>query len=126
MAKSESVRKIQSIIDSIPFTEIIETAESIAPLIPAIGGILDVIIKILKVLFAIKPTASKAAGIIAQQGENDLAAKRETFNRMWTIALSDNIITPEEKDFLRPYAIEAGIPENEFELMVLNKININQ
>ena len=126
MAKNENAKKVQAIIENVPLQEIIDTAETIAPLIPAIGPVLYVIIKILKVLLSIKPAASKAVGVIAQQADNDIAVKREKFNRMWEIALSDNVITTEEKDFLRPYAIDAGISDAEFELMVINKTHINQ
>lgn len=126
MTDSKNAKVIQSIIDSMPLEEIINTAEAIAPLIPAIGSVLYVIIRILKVLLAIKPTAAKATKIIAERSEDDLKAKRETFNRMWNIAMTDGAITEEEKEFLRPHALAAGILDDEFELMVINKININQ
>ena len=125
MVKSESARKVQSIIESVPVEDIINTAEAIAPLIPAIGPALAIIVKILRVILAVQPAASKAAGAVAQQGENDIQAKRNTFDRMWEIAMSDDTMTQEEKDFLRPYALAAGISETEFELMILNKNNIH-
>lgn len=125
MAKNENAKKVQKIIDNLPLQEIINTAEAIAPVIPAIGPVLYVIIRILKVLLAIKPAASKVAGTVAQQGEDDICSKRESFDRMWEIAMSDGNITTEEKEFLRPRAIAAGISEDEFELMVINKTNIH-
>ncbi len=124
MAKSENVLKLQSIIDNIPLQEILNTAEAVLPFIPIAGPVISVIIKILKVLLAIKPAASKTVGAIAQQSKNDDVSKRETFNKMWEIAMSDGEITAEEKEFLRPRAIAAGIPEEEFELMIINKVNI--
>lgn len=124
MEKNDNAKKIQSIIDNFPLQEIVDTAEAIAPFIPAIGPVLYVIIRILKILLALKPAASKTANMIAKQGENDLRSKRESFDRMWAIATTDGIITNEEKEFLRPRAIAAGISEEEFELMILKKTNL--
>lgn len=126
MTDNRNAKIIQSIINSMPLEEIINTAEAIAPLIPAVGSVLYAIIKILKVLLAIKPAAVRTTDIITQKTEEDIKAKRETFNRMWNIAITDGVITDDEKNFLRPHALAAGILEDEFELMVINKININQ
>lgn len=126
MTDNRNAKIIQSIINSMPLEEIINTAEAIAPLIPAVGSVLYAIIKILKVLLAIKPAAVRTTDIITQKTEEDIKAKRETFNRMWNIAITDGVITDDEKKYLRPHALAAGILDDEFELMVINKININQ
>lgn len=48
---------------------------------------------------------------------------RQMFDTMFAMALSDGVITEEEIEILRPYAVSAGISEGEFKLMVLNKTN---
>lgn len=50
-------------------------------------------------------------------------AARQMFDKMFAMALSDGVITEEEIEILRPYAVSAGISEGEFKLMVLNKTN---
>lgn len=49
---------------------------------------------------------------------------RQAFDKMFEIALSDGTISDAEKDILRPYATAAGISDGEFELMIINKINV--
>ncbi len=50
-------------------------------------------------------------------------AAREMFDKMFAMALSDGVISDEEVEILRPYAVSAGISEGEFKLMVINKTN---
>lgn len=120
-ANDNTAAKIQNMVESMPIDLIIETAETVAPLIPVAGKAIAIIIKVLRVLKAIQPAAGATANMFAKINENEANAPKETFNRMWDIAMIDGVITDEEKKFLLPYAVKAGISEPEFELMVMNK-----
>ena len=122
MAASETVRKFQTMINSLPLEQILGTAETVAKFIPAPASVVILsLIKILMVLIAVKSAASGIEGHVANQSENEANQKRETFERMWEIAQSDGEITAEEKEFIRPYALDAGISDAEFELMVMKQ-----
>ena len=123
--ENASNSSVKSWIDEFPIDNIIETAEAVAPLIPGIGTVLHVIIKIAKWVKVLKPAASGVAGFVSDSIDKSTDDKRAVFDRMWTIAMDDDVITPEEKEFLRPHAQAAGISNEEFELMVINKKNIH-
>ena len=112
---------IKSLISDFPLKDILESAEAVAPMVPVAGNVLFLIIKVIKLLIPFQKSAANTFGVIS---DNINESKQETFKRMWTIALSDGVITNEEKDFLRPFAKDAGISDAEFELMVLNKTRL--
>ena len=124
MAKSDSIRKVQSFVNDLPLEDILNSAEVLAGVLPI--PYLPTIIKVLRVLVGLRPAASGIMGLSAdiadRHSENYQA--RENFKNLFDIALSDGEITPDEKEFLRPRALAAGISDDEFELMVMNKINI--
>ena len=123
MEKSDTIKRVKSLVENFPLKDILETAEVVATLIPAIGGILVIIIKILKILLSLQLVAVGSMNAVEENAKKSAHSKLENFNRLWTIAVSDGIITSEEKEFLRSYALAANIPNEEFELMVMNKTN---
>ena len=123
--ENASSSSVKSWIDDFPLDEIITTAENVAPLIPVAGNVLFVIAKIAKWLIALRPAASGVAGFVSDSIDKSTNDKRAVFDRMWAIAMDDDVITQEEKEFLRPHAQAAGISNEEFELMVINKVNIH-
>ena len=128
MAKSESIRKVQTIIANAPLAEIRDTAKTINEFIPPpVNLVINIIILIIDLLSKLQPVASSAVGKAADITSNlettSQDRAREVFDAMFEIAMADGEITDEEKEFLRPRAIAAGIEEDTFELMVINKIN---
>ena len=123
MAKSDTLKRVKNLLENFPLKDILETAEVIALMIPAIGNVLAIIIKILKILLSLQPTAVKSITAVEAKMEGDERSRVETFNRLWTIAISDGCITDEEKEFLCPYATAASISNEEFELMIITKTN---
>ena len=123
MVKSDTLKRVKNLLENFPLKDILETAEVIALMIPAIGNVLAIIIKILKILLSLQPTAVKSITAVEAKMEGDERSRVETFNRLWTIAISDGCITDEEKEFLRPYATAASISNEEFDLMIINKTN---
>ena len=128
MAKSESIRKVQSIIADAPLAEIRDTAKTINEFIPPpVNLVINIIILIIDLLSKLQPVASsameKAADITANIETTSQENARKLFDAMFEIAMADGVITDEEKEFLRPRAIAAGIEEDVFELMIINKTN---
>lgn len=128
MAKSESIRKVQSIIADAPLAEIRDTAKTINEFIPPpVNLVINIIILIIDLLSKLQPVASsameKAADITANLESTSQENARKVFDAMFEIAMADGVITAEEKEFLRPRAIAAGIEEDVFELMIINKTN---
>lgn len=128
MAKSESIRKVQSIIADAPLAEIRDTAKTIYEFIPPpVNLVINIIILIIDLLSKLQPVASsameKAADITANIETTSQEKARKLFDAMFEIAMADGVITDEEKEFLRPRAIAAGIEEDVFELMIINKTN---
>lgn len=124
MAKSETLQKVNALIKGVPLKEIIETAETVASIIPIPG--LKIVIKILKVLLIATPTASSVLTKSAQTVKQREDANKEAFDRMWSIACTDNHITEDEETILWQAAEKAGIEEGEFKLMVLSINNQKQ
>ena len=94
MAKSETLQKVNALIKGVPLKEIIETAETVVSIIPIPG--LKIVIKILKVLLIATPTASSVLTKSAQTVKQREDANKEAFDRMWSIACTDNHITEDE------------------------------
>ena len=113
---------ISKFFKDLPLDDILSTAEAVSLVVPIPGS--TIIIKTLRILMAAQPAATKIAGMVDNKSLSDADKKRAIFDRMWKIAMEDDIITDEEKNFLRPYAKDAGISDAEFELMVMNKVNI--
>ena len=124
MAKSETLQKVNALIKGVPLKEIIETAETVVSIIPIPG--LKIVIKILKVLLIATPTASSVLTKSAQTVKQREDANKEAFDRMWSIACTDNHITEDEETILWQAAEKAGIAEGEFKLMVLSINNQKQ
>ena len=122
---NNTIKEVQSIVNDLPLEDILNGAETLANVLPI--PYLPQIIKVLRILVALRPTANTAmnTAIKIQDKKSGLTQKRETFNNLFEIAMSDGEITPEEMEFLRPRAVAAGFSEDEFELMIMNK-NINQ
>lgn len=128
MAKSESIRKVQAIIADAPLAEIRDTAKTINEFIPPpVNLVINIVILIIDLLTKLQPVATSAMGKAADITSNIESTSQENarkiFDEMFDIAMADGVITDAEKEFLRPRAIAAGIAEDEFELMVINKIN---
>ena len=122
---NNTIKEVQSFVNDLPLEDILNGAETLANVLPI--PYLPQIIKVLRILVALRPTANTAmnTAIKIQDKKSGLTQKRETFNNLFEIAMSDGEITPEEMEFLRPRAVAAGFSEDEFELMIMNK-NINQ
>ena len=128
MAKSESIRKVQAIIADAPLAEIRDTAKTINEFIPPpVNLVINIVILIIDLLTKLQPVATSAMGKAADITSNIESTSQENarkiFDDMFEIAMADGVITDAEKEFLRPRAIAAGIAEDEFELMIINKIN---
>lgn len=128
MAKSESIRKVQAIIADAPLAEIRDTAKTINEFIPPpVNLVINIVILIIDLLTKLQPVATSAMGKAADITSNIESTSQENarkiFDEMFDIAMADDVITDAEKEFLRPRAIAAGIAEDEFELMIINKIN---
>ena len=124
MAKSDTLQKVNALVESIPLREIIDTAEQIASIVEI--PCLPIVIKVLKLLLIAKPTASSVLASSAQTAKQREDASKEAFDRMWNIACTDNYITEEEATILWPAAQKAGIEEGEFKLMILSVNNKKQ
>ena len=118
MASNFNVQSITSMVRDLPLREILDSAEAVAAFVPFPGS--TIIIKVLKILLLAQPGLTATAGLVGKQAQSSDDAKRATFDKMWQIAISDGIITEEEKKFLQPYAREAGISDAEFQLMIIN------
>jgi len=125
MAASDTIKSIKGIVDGLPLQDILETAEIVACVLPV--PYLPAIIKALKVVVKLSPAASKSLDVaakISKSVETNFGKEDEAknqFARLVDMACADGEITDEEKEFLRPRAIAAGISNDEFELMVINK-----
>lgn len=126
MAASEKIQGIRQFVSSFPLQEILETAEIVAGFVPVPG--LVPVIKVLKTAIKFVPVADKAldaSGKIAANIENtknaEAKAAREKFDTLLDIAIADGTITDEEKEFLHAKAQDAGISDDEFEMIIISK-----
>ena len=117
MASNNS--SIQSLIVGVDLQQVLDTAETLSYIMPI--PFLPGIIKVIKVLICFQPLAASAAGLVSKQIDINQNEKRAMFYRLWSIAIDDGIITEDEKKFLLPHAIAAGISKEEFELMIINQ-----
>ena len=118
MASNFNIQSITDLVRDIPLQDILNSAEAVAAFVPFPGS--TIIIKVLKILLLAQPGLTATAGLVGKQAQSSDNEKRATFDKMWQIAISDGIITEEEKKFLQPYAREAGISDAEFQLMIIN------
>lgn len=125
MAASDTIKSIKGVVDGLPLQDILETAVIVASVLPI--PYLPAIIRVLSIIVQLSPAASKsldAAAKISKSVETNFGKEDEAknqFARLVDMACTDGEITDEEKEFLRPRAIAAGISNDEFELMVINK-----
>ena len=127
MAISKDLEKVQGLISNLPLEDILSGAEMLVN-VPKVGPIIKPIIRILRMLVVAKPYASTAISSLASltssteavQKSNDNSTK-DTFKKLLEIAVSDGIITNDEKNFLHEYALKAGFTEAQFEQIVKEK-----
>lgn len=119
MAVSETkLKQIQGIIEEFPLAEVLEVAEVVAGFIPIPG--LPNIIKVLKILCKIQPSAGKlvgAAGNAMNKGSQEQVEREKALQNLDVlveIAVEDGEITEEEKKFLLTKARELGLNEDDF------------
>lgn len=130
--------KVQKAMQSVPLESILETAESVAPLIPAAGPPLLYVIKFLKMLIKWRPVANRLLGTGVQTaalvqnvgtgnepidrndcdicGEEKAAAAERAdlqaiLDQMIEIAVEDGELSDEEMGYLKDIAREAGVNE---------------
>lgn len=132
MGNSEKSSRFQSIIAAFPLADILDAAERFAQELDndkdkgkrkdgkasLLGKSLKSLIKVLKMLLIVQPATAQVAGFVEVDCSVETNPKREMFDTMWKVAMEDDTITPDEKDFLLPHALAAGISEDEFERMV--------
>lgn len=131
--------KIQDAIQNAPLESILETAESVALVIPAAGQPLALVIKLLRILIQLRPAANALLDTSLQtsaffqnvnssnpmpddlfnvmEGEDKInsAARAEIMvmlDQMVEIAAEDGELSPEEEGYLLDIAREAGVNEN--------------
>lgn len=116
---------IQEFVKTIDFDTLIEVAE-FASLIPAIGTICVVIIKILKFAKKFQPTASKVLvnadqlyGVVNnnQVVENEA---EEKINTLIEIALEDGVVTDDEANYILERAAVLGVDVDIVKLKLLS------
>ena len=116
---------IQEFVKTIDFDTLIEVAE-FAALIPAIGTICVVIIKILKFAKKFQPTASKvlvnADQLYGVVNNNQVVVNEaeEKINTLIEIALEDGVITDEEENFILEKAQTLGLDTDEIRLKLIS------
>ncbi len=122
-----SLDGLRQILSKVNLPDLVKTAKVVNEFVPSPAKeVVNTIIVIMDM----------ASGIVSKDGSRENvrasiantksnqggASEREIFDRMLEIALSDGIVTDEEKNILRPQAQKAGLSEGEMELLILNGI----
>lgn len=116
---------IQEFVKTIDFDTLIEVAE-FAALIPAIGTICVVIIKILKFAKKFQPTASKvlvnADQLYGVVNNNQVVVNEaeEKINTLIEIALEDGVVTDDEANYILERAAVLGVNVDIVKLKLLS------
>ncbi|MCQ2234263.1 MAG: hypothetical protein MJZ24_05935 [Paludibacteraceae bacterium] len=116
---------IQEFVKTIDFDTLIEVAE-FAALIPAIGTICVVIIKILKFAKKFQPTASKvlvnADQLYGVVNNNQVVVNEaeEKINTLIEIALEDGVVTDDEANYILERAAVLGVDVDIVKLKLLS------
>lgn len=59
MTSKEQIAKVSEMASKLPLAEILDTLEGVAKLVPGIGNIVRIVIKILRLLMKLKPATAK-------------------------------------------------------------------
>ncbi|MBQ0029911.1 MAG: hypothetical protein KBT32_05685 [Bacteroidales bacterium] len=123
--KKSAFATIQEFVKTIDFDTLIEVAE-FAALIPAIGTICVVIIKILKFAKKFQPTASKvlvnADQLYGVVNNNQVVVNEaeEKINTLIEIALEDGVVTDDEANYILERAAVLGVDVDIVKLKLLS------
>ena len=137
MEVKNSLLKVQNAVQSMPLEGILETAESVAPLIPAAGTPLLYVIKVLKLLIKIRPVANNlldtsikvtdsvadiknANKIIDAENDAERTEMMDMLDQMIDIAADDGELSPEEEECLLDIVRNLGLSEK----VVLTKVKM--
>ena len=58
MTSKEQIAKVSEIASKLPLAEILDTLEGVAKVVPGVGNIVTVIIKVLRLLMKLKPATA--------------------------------------------------------------------
>ena len=137
MEVKNSLLKIQNAVQTLPLEEVLDTAESVAPLIPAAGTPLLYVIKVLKLLIKARPVANNLLGTsikmtdsiadiknanknIDDENDAERAEMMDMLDQMIDIAADDGELTPEEEECLLDMVRDLGLNEK----VVLTKVKM--
>ena len=59
MTSKEQIAKVSEMASKLPLAEILDTLEGVAKLVPGIGNIVRIVIKVLRLLMKLKPSTAK-------------------------------------------------------------------
>ncbi|MCR4812125.1 MAG: hypothetical protein K5867_05965 [Bacteroidales bacterium] len=59
MTSKEQIAKVSEMASKLPLAEILDTLEGVAKLVPGIGNIVRIVIKVLRLLMKLKPATAK-------------------------------------------------------------------
>jgi len=58
MTSKEQIAKVSEMVEKLPLAEILDTLEGVAKVVPGVGNIVTVIIKVLRLLMKLKPATA--------------------------------------------------------------------
>lgn len=135
MANKIELAKVADIAEKAPLTEILDTIETVALLVPGVGNVAAVICKILRVMLKLQPVAAKTMhGIADMKNTNEDSGKFASFipagnsnelvslRTMVEIALEDDELTEDEEAFLLNKAQAAGVDKDLFLMGLHNEL----
>ena len=59
MTSKEQIANVSEMASKLPLAEILDTLECVAKVVPGVGNVVTVIIKVLRLLMKLKPAAAK-------------------------------------------------------------------
>ena len=134
MANKVQVSKVADIVQNAPLAEILDTVEIVAEFIPAVGGPIKGIIKVLRILVKVQPAAAKTVhGIADMTAKADSGRYRsfipagdnpelEKLRIMVDIAIEDGDLSDDEYSTLLGKVDALGIDRDIFTLGIKNEL----